>query len=69
MKSENNIENILKDKVKELGEFLITICENENKKKDINESLIDLPFYKILLFKSFMDINKIDNQNNIILGR
>ena len=62
MDSKTNIENILKDKVKDLGEYLLTICVNETKKQDIKDALIGLPFYKILLFISFLDTNKIDNQ-------
>ena len=58
----NNIELILKDKIKEMGNFLITICENDTKKKDIIDTLIDIPTYKILLFISFLDLNKIDHQ-------
>ena len=57
-----NIEILLKNKIKDLGEFLLSICENENKKKDINDALIDLPTYKILLFISFLNHNKIDDQ-------
>ena len=64
MNSNTNIEILLKDKVKQLGEFLISICENETKKQDIKDALIDLPFYKILLFISFLDNTKIDNQIN-----
>lgn len=59
-----NIEIILKNKVKELGEYLISICENDTKKDDIKNALIDLPLYKILLFISFLDKNKIDDQIN-----
>ena len=62
MDSNTNIENILKDKVKELGEYLLTICNDNDKKQDIKDALIGLPFYKILLFISFLDTNKIDNQ-------
>ena len=62
MNSNINIEILLKDKIKELGEFLLSICENETKKNHIKDTLIDLPFYKILLFISFLDSNKIDNQ-------
>ena len=60
--SNTNIEILLKNKIKDLGEFLISICENDNKKKDIIDSLIELPSYKIILFISFLDLNKIDNQ-------
>ena len=64
MNSNTNIEILLKNKIKDLGEFLLSICENENKKNEIKTALIDLPFYKILLFISFLDSNKIDNQIN-----
>ena len=57
-----NVEIILKDKVKNLGEYLISICNDESKKQDIRESLIGLPTYKILLFISFLDLDKIDHQ-------
>ena len=57
-----NVETILKDKVKDLGEYLISICGDETKKQDIKDSLIGLPTYKILLFISFLDLDKIDHQ-------
>ena len=62
--SNNNIETLLKQKIQELGHYLVSICENENKKKDIKDALLDLPFYKILLFISFLDKDKADNQIN-----
>ena len=58
----NNIEIILKQKVKELGEFLISICEDNDKKKEIIDSIIELPTYKILLFINFLDLNKVEDQ-------
>ena len=64
MDSNQNIEALLKQKIQELGHYLISICENENKVKDINDSLINLPTYKILLFISFIDHNKIESQIN-----
>jgi hypothetical protein len=57
-----NLEIMLKDKVKELGEFLIEICLDETKKRDIKDTLIDLPMYKLLMFISFLDTNKVDHQ-------
>ena len=57
-----NVETIIKDKVKDLGNYLISICEDENKKQDIRDSLIELPTYKILLFISFLDLDKIESQ-------
>ena len=56
------LEIMLKDKVKELGEFLIEICEDNDKKQNIIDTLIDLPIYKILLFISFLNEDKIDHQ-------
>jgi len=58
----NNIETILKQKIQDLGNYLISICEDENKKQDIRDSLIELPTYKILLFISFLDLDKIESQ-------
>ena len=58
----NNIEILLRNKIQDLGNFLITICNNENKKKEINDTLISLPLYKILLFISILDKNKFNHQ-------
>ena len=66
--SNTNIEILLKNKIKELGEFLISICENDIKKQDIKDALIDLPSYKILLFISLLDLNKIENQINDLIN-
>ena len=59
-----NLEIMLKEKIQELGLFLISICDDDIKKKDINDTLIDLPFYKIMMFVSFLNENKIDDQIN-----
>jgi hypothetical protein len=60
----NNIDIILKSKINDLGHFLINNTENDTKKKEIQDALIDIPTYKILLFVSFIDKNKIDLQIN-----
>ena len=65
--SNQNIEILLKDKIKQLGEFLISICNDNDKKQNIIDSLIELPSYKILLFISFLDLNKVENQINDII--
>ena len=62
MERNTNLEILLKDKIKELGEFLIEICLDNDKKNDIKDTLIDLPMYKIMMFISFLDQNKIDHQ-------
>ena len=56
------LEIMLKDKVKDLGNYLIEICEDETKKQNIRDTLIDLPVYRILLFVSFLYEDKIDHQ-------
>ena len=56
------LEIMLKDKVKDLGNYLIEICEDETKKQNIRDTLIDLPVYRILLFISFLNEDKIDHQ-------
>ena len=60
MDTNTNIEIFLKQKIQELGHFLISICDNDDKINDIKDSIINLPTYKILLFISFIDHNKID---------
>jgi hypothetical protein len=58
----NHIEILLKQKVQKLGEFLISICDDNLKKQNIIDSIIELPTYKILLFISFLDLNKVEDQ-------
>jgi len=58
----NNIEILLRNKIQDLGNFLISICNNETKKQEINDTLISLPLYKILLFISILDKNKFNHQ-------
>jgi hypothetical protein len=59
-----SIENILKEKITELGQYLMSNCNDTNKQNDIRTALTDLPTYKVLLFVSFIDHNKIDTQIN-----
>jgi len=49
-----NIEILLRNKISQFADYLISICNNENKKIVINESLNNLPLYKILLFISLL---------------
>ena len=58
----NNIEIILRNKIQSLANFLISICNNENKKNMIQDTMIGLPLYKILLFISLLDKNKFNHQ-------
>ena len=61
---ENHLETILNNKIKEFGDFLISICNDNTKKVLINKSIKDLSIDKILLFVMFLDTNKIDAQIN-----
>ncbi len=58
------MENILKEKINNLGNYLITICENENHKNLIKETLNDMPDYKIYFFLCLINKDNIDNQIN-----
>jgi hypothetical protein len=60
--SDNSLETILKNKINLFGEYLITQCNDTNKQNEIRQALTDLPTYKVLLFISFIDHNKIDTQ-------
>jgi hypothetical protein len=44
IKFKKNKISLLKNKIKDLGEFLLSICNDDNKKQDIKDALIDLPF-------------------------
>ena len=61
MSNNNNIEILLRNKIQDLGNFLLTICNNDTKKKEIQDTLIGLPFYKILIFISFLDKDKFNH--------
>jgi hypothetical protein len=61
MSNNNNIEILLRNKIQDLGNFLLTICNNDTKKKEIQDTLIALPFYKILIFISFLDKDKFNH--------
>ena len=62
--NKNELKNILKQKINELGNYLMDNCENETKKKEIHDSLNDLPLYKLYMFICFIDENKINNHIN-----
>lgn len=56
------MEELFKKKIENMSEYLISVCNNKDKIKDIRESLTDLPLYKIILFINFLDKNKMDDQ-------
>jgi len=58
------MQDILNDKLSELADFLISICKDDKKKKEINESMRDMSLCKMMLFINFLDESKIDTQIN-----
>ena len=58
------MEQLLTEKLTNLGDFLISICKDNNKKKDIDESIKNMSMCKMMLFINFLDESKIDTQIN-----
>ena len=58
------MEQLLTEKLTNLGDFLISICKDNNKKLEINESIKNMSMYKMMLFINFLDESKIDTQIN-----
>ena len=58
------MEQLLKEKLSNLADFLITICKDDKKKKDIDESMRDMSLCKMILFINFLDETKVDGQIN-----
>ena len=56
----NTLEQILKEKILNLSNFLKSKSDNETQNKLIDKKLNDLKFYEILLFISFLQKNQID---------
>ena len=54
------IENILKDKILELSHFLKSKCNNNEQLELITNKLDSLKYYEIMLFVSFLNINRIN---------
>ena len=57
-------ECLLRENVNNLANLLLSICEDEKNKKIIEETLKDLPFYKIMWFVMLIKKEKIDHQIN-----
>jgi hypothetical protein len=58
------MESILKEKINDLRNYLISICESETYKKLIKETLNDMPEYKVYFFLCLINRNNIDYQIN-----
>jgi len=61
------MQELLLFKVKEFGDFLISKCENDDKKHQIEKSVSNLNFMEIMFFITFFNKDKIDCEiNNFI---
>lgn len=60
------MEEILTNKIKQFSNYLLSICKCENSKKLINDKLSNLKLYEILLFISFLNVNKINDEISLL---
>ena len=60
-------ENILKQKIFDFGNYLISICNSEQKKYDIQKQLSDMKIEQILLFLMFLNENRINQDINDLI--
>ena len=61
---EDSIETILRNKILELSDYLKSKCNNNEQIELITKKLDNLKYYEIMLFISFLNINKIDEYCN-----
>lgn len=64
MDNSNNVETILKTKILDLSNYLKSNCNNNEQIELITHKLDNLKYYEIMLFISFLNINKIDEYCN-----
>ena len=57
-----NLEPLLLEKINEFGLYLISVCNNEDKKELIHKKIIKMDFIEILLFITLFDKSKIDTE-------
>ena len=62
-------ENLLKEKICDFGQYLITICNNEHKKNDIQNQLTNMKIELILLFLMFLNENRIERDINDLINK
>ena len=58
----SEVKQLLKQKVSQFGEFLISVCNNESIKIEIQNEIQHMKIEYILLFILFLDKNKIHNE-------
>ena len=56
------MEEILKSKITEFSNYLLSICNNGEKKILIKEKMSNLKLYEILLFVSFLQKNNLNTE-------
>jgi len=59
--SNNDFENLLRNKIIEFSSYLISKCDNNDQIKMIEDKIGSLRYYEILMFITFLDSNKLDN--------
>ena len=55
-----NLEPLLLEKITEFGLYLISVCNDEDKKEMIHKKIMKMNFIEILLFITFFDQSQID---------
>ena len=61
---EDSIETILRNKILELSDYLKSKCDNNEQIELITKKLDNLKNYEIMLFISFLNINKVNEYCN-----
>ena len=56
----DNIESILRNEILELSNYLKSKCNNNEQIELISHKLDNLKYYEIMLFISFLNINKVN---------
>ena len=62
----DNIETILINKIKQFSTYLISICNCNNSKQMIEDKMMNLKLYEILLFISFLNQQKLNDEISLL---
>ena len=63
------MQDLLLIKVKLFGDYLISRCNNEDKKHEIEKSISNLNFMEVMFFITFFNKNKIDCEINNFINK
>ena len=61
------MENIIKDKINDFGNYLLSICKSDDSKILIENKIKNLKLYEILLFISFLQPDKINGEIDLLI--